>query len=234
MNDIFKPCKALTFDLFGTVLDLRGTIVGAIDEFLEGRSSEVDSEAFWMALRSRQRIEQFQDTLLAIGHTGYLETVERAFRYTSRLHGLEPTTDEAKRFIERWRELQPFPECLAALKRLHQRFRLVALSNGNAWFLEHLVKNQIRFDFDLIFSVDTVGFFKPVSGVYRRAALEAGHEIGELIMVSANSFDVVGARSAGMRAVFVNRNQLPFDDVADALHPDAAVADFTELADLLL
>ena len=59
-------------------------------------------------------------------------------------------------------------------------------------------------------------------------------EPGELIMVSANSFDVMGARTCGLRGVYVNRYDLPFEDTYDIYKPDSTVLNFTELADTLL
>lgn len=98
---------------------------------------------------------------------------------------------------------------LPALKELSSRYKLVGLSNGNAWFLEHLVANRIKYDFDAVISVDTFGAFKPHPSVYRGAAciLELGLE--EIMMVSTNSFDVMGARMCGNRGAFVNREALP-------------------------
>ena len=112
------------------------------------------------------------------------------------------------------------------------RFKLVALSNGEPDFLAHLVKNRIKWDFDDVISVQVVGAFKPHPGVYRRAAHILGLEIGECLMVSANSFDVMGARACGMRGAFVNRYALPYEDSPHV--PDVTVTNFTELADSLL
>ena len=117
---------------------------------------------------------------------------------------------------------------------MEKRFSLVALSNGNPWFLEHLVKNRIKHPFDAIISVEKVGFFKPYPGVYRRAALEIGLEPNEIIMVSSNSFDVMGARTCGFRGVYVNRYNLPFEDTYEQYKPDLTVANFEDLSRALL
>lgn len=225
--------RALTFDLFGTVLDLGGSLTPHAARFLEGRGSDLNAAEFWAQLRSRQRIEQYQDSLLELGHSGYLETVERAFSYVSRAHGFEPTPAETKAWMAAWQELNPFPEVHAALELLASRFQLVALSNGNAAFLEHLAANRIRFDFDAIISVDLVGVFKPSPAVYRRAAQELELEPGELLMVSANSFDILGARACGLRGAYIDRYGLPFEDTQPRYRPDLTVEDFTELADAL-
>lgn len=83
-------------------------------------------------------------------------------------------------------------------------------------------------------SVDAAGAFKPHPAVYRGAARALRREVGELIMVSANSFDVLGARACGLRGVYVDRYRLPYEETEPQFLPDATVANFDELADLLL
>ena len=233
MKPELERTRALTFDLFGTVLDLGGSLIPPIATFLQEQGSEADAAEFWSQLRYRQRIEQYQDSLVELGHSGYLETVEKAFSYVCRLNGLDPTRDEIKAWMESWQQLNAFPEVVEALDRLRKRFKLVALSNGNPWFLDHLVKNRIKYDFDDVLSVELVGIFKPSPAVYRRAARELDMEPGELLMVSANSFDVMGARMCGLRGAYINRYALPFEDTEERYLPDVTVMDFTELADAL-
>jgi 2-haloacid dehalogenase len=234
VNPVFENCKALTFDLFGTILDLGGSLTPHLKIFLDGRRSDIAPAAMWQQLRYRQRIEQYQDTLVELGHSGYLETVQKAFVYVARVNKLDPTEAQVETFMAGWQELSPFPECAGALDRLHERYRLIALSNGNPWFLDHLVRNRIRYEFDGVMSVEEVGAFKPTPGVYRRAARNLDLEPGELIMVSANSFDVMGARTCGLRGAYVNRYDLPFEDTHKLYEPDVTVTNFTELADALL
>ena len=231
-----SDCDALTFDLFGTVLDLGGSLTPYIAEFVKDRDAQdrVDPDAFWGQLRHRQRIEQYQDTLLALGHTGYVETARKAFVYVARLNDLDPTADEVDRFMRGWMQLSPFPDVADGLARLKSDFKLVALSNGNPWFLDHLVANRIKFPFDDVISVETVGAFKPHPGVYRSAARRLDMEPGQIIMVSSNSFDVMGARTCGLRGVFVNRERVPYEDTDAQYLPDLVVADFGEMADELV
>ena len=68
--------------------------------------------------------------------------------------------------------------------------------------------------------------------MYRHAVAVLALEPNEVLMVSANSFDVVGARSCGLRGAYVNRYRLPYEDTRHT--PDLTVADFTELANALL
>ena len=223
--------RALTFDLFGTVLDLDGSLVPPLGRFFGERGIAVDAAEFWAQWRARQRIEQYQDTLLMLGHSGYLSTCERALRYTLRLHGVDFDDGTDAEIMAFWQHLNPYPEVLDALARLSERYDLVALSNGNPSFLRHLAQNRIRWEFDAIISVAAVGAFKPHPAVYRHAAGKLGLEPAECLMVSANSFDVLGARACGYRAAFVNRRGLPYED--SSLQPDLTVPSFTELAEAL-
>ena len=225
-------CRALAFDVFGTVLDLGGSLKPHIARFMDDRGSAVSAEEFWAAWRLRQRIEQYQDSLLMLGHSGYLETARRGFVYCLGLFGVQTSSGDAARFMEAWQQLSPYPDVAGALLRLRERYRLAVLSNGEPGFLEHLVRSRIRFPFDDVISVETAGAFKPHPAVYRRAARILELEPAQIVMVSSNSFDVMGARACGYRAVFVNREGLPYED--SPYHPDLTVAGFAELADALL
>ncbi len=224
--------KALTFDLFGTVLDLGGSLTPFIADWLKDKKPDVSPDEFWKFWRYRQRIEQYQDNIVEMGHSGYRPVARRALVYVSQSYGIQASTQQIDKLMGGWQELKPFPEVLAAMKRLSSRFKLVALSNGEPGFLDHLVNNQIQWKFDAVISVQTVGKFKPNPGVYRKAASILGLEVGQCLMVSANSFDVMGARMCGLRGAFVNRYKLPYED--SPFEPDLTVADFTALANELV
>ncbi len=228
----FEQVQALTFDLFGTILDLGGSLTPFIDDMLREKGANTTAEQFWQQWRYRQRLEQFQDTIMMLGHGGYLETVRRAYVYVLALNKIEMSKEEVQTFMACWQELSPFPEVRAGLEKLAARYKLVGLSNGDPAFLDHLAKNRIQWDFDDVISVTTMGAFKPHPAVYRRAAQILSVEVGECMMVSANSFDVVGARACGMRGAYVNRYDLPYED--SPYRADITVADFTELAEAIV
>jgi len=230
-----KNCQILTFDLFDTVLDLGTSLNPWIEAFLAPHktTNQADSKSFWNLMRHRQRIEQYQDTLLELKHSGYLETARKAFIYTARLNHIQPTDMEIDKFMEGWENLQVFPDCFPALNQLNESFNLVALSNGNKWYLEYLARNQIEFDFFKIISVEEVGVFKPHPAVYRQAARMLNVDPGKIAMVSSNSFDVMGARACGLRGIFVNRHDLPFEETEKLFQPDLVVKDFIQLTQSL-
>ena len=222
----------LAFDIFGTVLDLTGSLTPPIRAFLDGRDADVDADTLWAQWRARQRVEQYQDALLMSGHCGYLESCRKAFVYCLRDNDVPYTDDEIVEFMRCYQDLTPFADAVRGLHRLGERYRLVALSNGEPEFLAHLAENRIEFDFDAIISVQEGGAFKPHPGVYRAAARILESEPQRIMMVAAHSFDIMGARASGYRGAFVNRYRLPFEETPYL--PDLTVDDFDELSDALL
>lgn len=228
-----ESVTTLTFDVFGTVLDLTGSLEGPTGQFLKGLGSDLTGAEFYPQWRARQRIEQFQDSMLMLGHSGYLETCRRALVYALRANGIGFEPEQVVEFMSVWQELSPYPDSLEGLERLADRYRLVALSNGEPDYLAHLARNRIEFDFDEVISVEEAGAFKPHPGVYRAAARILNAEPGEIMMIAAHSFDIMGARVTGYRGAYVNRYRLPYEDTEQYL-PDLVVSDFNELADVLL
>ena len=122
----FADTKVLTFDLFGTILDLGGSLTPFIRESLDAHdASDIFAGDFWEQWRYRQRIEQYQDTIMMLGHSGYLETVRRALHYTLRRNGINASSGTVEEFMRGWQHLSPFPEVLSALEQLQSRYKLV-------------------------------------------------------------------------------------------------------------
>ena len=228
----FTRVKYLAFDIFGTVMDLTGSLTGPVDDFLASQGSRMSGEAFYADWRDRQRIEQYQDNLLMLGHSGYIETCRRAFVYCLKKHNVSHTDEAVREFMKTYEALQPFDDAIQGLRILSEQYKLVALSNGEQWYLEELLRNNVPITFDAIISVDQVGAFKPSPGIYRKAVQRLGCEPGEIMMVAAHSFDILGAQTCGFRAAYVDRYGLPTE--VSEYQPDIIVDDFVELACELL
>ena len=232
MERALSDVRTLTFDIFGTVLNLSGSLMPALREFLAAKGSAGDPSALWAEWRSRQRLEQHQDTILMLGHRGYLDAARRALVHTLRRHAIPYDENDVLSLLDAFYRLQPFDDAQAGLLRLGERYRLVALSNGDQHLVDHLISRSLEAEFNRCLSVDRVGRFKPHPSVYRIAAAELRCEPGEILMVAAHAFDILGARACGYRGAYVNRYGLPYED--SSLLPDLEVRDFQELADSLL
>jgi len=229
--------KTLTFDIFGTVLDLAGSLIPPLDNLLKecGNTENLKGSDVWAQWRLRQRIEQYQDNLYMLGHSGYLAVKRRALIYSLKNLKVEFTYKQIDQFMEAYQYLSPFPDAIEGLNRLNEKYDLVMLSNGEQSYLEHLAKNQIKFDFHSILSAETVGQFKPHPAVYRFAAKKLNLEPRQIMMVAAHSFDTLGARISGYRGAYVNRYDLPYDESEfyELYMPDYTTKNFPELCDLL-
>ena len=227
--------NTLVFDIFGTVLDLGGSLSEPSGRFLAEHGSPVTAEDFWDGWRGRQRIEQYQDNLFMLGHSGYLETCRRSFVYCLRLHDVNFEQGDVDRFMAVYDDLRPFDDAVQGLSRLVDSklfSRLVVLSNGEQSYLERMARDNVGITFDDVISVEKAGVFKPHPAVYRTATRILGKAPGEIMMVSSHSFDVTGARASGFRAGYVNRYKLPNEE--SVYQPDFEVADFHQLADRLI
>jgi 2-haloacid dehalogenase len=223
---------SLTFDVFGTILDLANSMTPSIQGILRKHGSSLDANHIWNQFRLRQRVEQYQDNLLMLGHSGYLAAVRRAILYIFRLNKIPFAQQDIDDYIEDWKNLTPFKDALQGLTQLKKKYQLVVLSNGENWFLQHLARNRIKFDFDKIISVQTAGVFKPHPAVYRTAARILKREPQELMMISSNTFDVLGARACGFKAAWVKRQEVPYE--VTPYQPTLIVKDFHELTAKLL
>jgi 2-haloacid dehalogenase len=170
------------------------------------------------------------DALLHRQHLPYRDIGRISLAYTLERAGIAHTQDEVRVLVAAIERLKPFPDVVAALVRLAQRYRLVVLSNGDSDMLE-AAKPHIGFAFERLISVAVAGAFKPHVVTYRTAAEIVGLEPQEILFVANHAFDCVGAKAFGMATCFVNRRQRPFGDWP--YQPDLVVAHFTELADKL-
>ena len=235
-NDPGSPLdrvSSLTFDIFGTVLDLAGSLVPPLDELLKSCCvpESVGGTDVWSHWRLRQRIEQYQDNLLMLGHSGYLAVMKRALLYTLRTLKIEFTDQKIDEFMKAYQALNPFEDAVEGLRRLGEKYDLAILSNGEEWYLQHLAKNRIGIDFHDVLSAEMVGQFKPHPSVYRFAAKRLKREPEQIMMVASHSFDILGARHSGFRGAYVNRYDLPYDE--SEYRPDLSVVDFVELCEML-
>lgn len=132
-------------------------------------------------------------------------------------------------FEEERNTLELFPEVRVALESLASRYRIVAVTNGNA----RLDRIGIDDLFDAFVSARSAGAAKPARPIFDAAVEAGGAEPHETLHVGDHpEFDVDGARSAGLRTVWVNRNGASWP--TSLRRPDRIVRDLAELDELLI
>jgi 2-haloacid dehalogenase len=222
--------KLCMFDQYGTVVDMQGGLRDFAAPFLRTKGWTGDANAFVTWWRRTHFENSMIDALLQRDHTSYREIGHLSVRQVMDRAGIAHTEDDVRTLVAAIERLRCFPEVPAALGRIHQHYRLAVLSNGDPDMLE-AAKPHHGIPFDAVISVAEANAFKPHRATYEMAARKVCLPMDAILFVANHEFDCVGARSAGMRTVFIDRRKRPF---ARWPHqPDLIVASMTELATLL-
>ena len=216
--------EALGFDIYGTLVDPPD-----MDEHLREMVGE-GAERFSALWREKQ-IEYTWRRGLMREYADFGVCTRQALDYAALSFGLELSSDQRERILQEYQNLRPFPDVLPGLERLRSEgHTLVAFSNGVERTARVLLERGGVLDhLEDVVSVDDLGTFKPDPEVYRYLARRLNRPVGETWLVSSNGWDVIGAKSAGLRAAWVRRNP---DAVFDpwGIEPDLVVENLEQLA----
>jgi 2-haloacid dehalogenase len=222
--------RVLTFDLYGTVVDMQGGLTDAVTPYLQAKGWSGRPASFVTWWRRTHFEHSMIDALIDRGHTSYREIGRRALTLTLERAGIRHTQDEVDHLVAQIEQLRPFDDVVEALGRLKMRYLLVILSNGDPDMLEN-AQPHIPFTFDRYISIAAAGYFKPHGATYRKAADMLQTPIDRIMHVANHAFDCIGAQAAGMKAAFINRRGRPYEETP--YQPELVVGNFTELADAM-
>ncbi|MEO6362041.1 MAG: haloacid dehalogenase type II [Caldimonas sp.] len=236
-----QPIRALVFDVFGTVVDWRGSIIREGEALTARHGWRVDWPGFADAWRAgyqpamQRAMQPGVDGQVAwahidVLHRGILETLLPRF-------GLEHLGEAERADLNRvWHRLEPWPDVLAGLRRLKARFTIATLSNGNVSLLVDMAK-RARLPWDCVLSAELFRRYKPDPAVYLGAAALLGVAPAELLMVAAHPSDLAAAAESGLKTAYVERplEQGPgsHQPAPAGQHFDHTASSFVELAALL-
>ena len=201
MHDI----RAIVFDTFGTLVDWRTSLIGELTAF----GAERDVEADWTGLvdawrgayvlsMDRVRRGEVPWTKLDDLHRTSLDALVVQFGIT----GL--TEADLQHINLGWHRLKPWPDVVAGLHRLHGRYILGPLSNGNVALLIDLARHA-GLPFDMVFSAEVFGHYKPDPQTYLGACRLLSLEPQQVMLCAAHNNDLAAAQSHGLRTAFVAR-----------------------------
>lgn len=229
--------KCLTFDVFGTVVDWRGSVIRECEELGRQRGVDVDWAALVDAWRGgyapamdRVRRGELPWTRLDELHRMTLDRLLDEFGIT----GLAEA--DIAHLNRAWHRLEPWPDSVEGLTRLRRKFVLATLSNGNISLLVNMARHA-GLPWDCVLSSELARHYKRDPEVYRMAAYLLDVRPEEVLMVAAHQDDLQAARREGFRTAFVLR-PLEYGPNADIdLTPDPdfdlVARDFLDLADQL-
>ena len=230
--------KALTFDVFGTVVDWRSSIAREGEVFAKLHNIKgIDWVKFAESWRAGYTPSMNRVRNGEIPWANIDELHKSILNKLILKYGIEGISDEDKNDFNRaWHRLSPWPDVLGGLKRLRSKFVIATLSNGNVSLLTNMAKNA-GLPWDYILSAELSKHYKPDPEVYKNAEGLLGLHPYQVMMVAAHNFDLEAAKQIGMKTAYVHRplefgpdkdlEQISIEDF------DFIAKDFENLAEIL-
>ena len=229
--------KALVFDVFGTVVDWRTSVIRHARAFGEANGVTSDWESFADAWRGKYqpymdkvRSGQLPWTKLDVLHRLALEELLEE-------SGITGVSEEAKTDLNlAWRRLDPWPDSPPGLGRLKARFIIATMSNGNVALMTNMAKYG-GLPWDCILGAELAHAYKPDPKTYLTGVELLGLEPEQVMMVAAHQRDLRAAAAVGLKTAFVPRPLEFGPDRAPDPTPDPSfdivAEDFRDLASQL-
>ena len=220
------PVRAVLFDAYGTLFDVYS--VGALAEKLFPDHGE--------ALASLWRDKQIEYTrLVTTSNDGehYLpfgDLTRAGLRYACKRLALALTAESETQLMAQYHRLPAFPENLDVLRDLKQRGIVTGiLSNGDPAMLQAAVESAgLAGVLDHVLSVDAIRKYKTHPAAYALGEQATGLPASQIGFVSSNSWDALAATWYGYRTLWVNRYQLPFEELGtEPMHTGSSLRDVT-------
>jgi 2-haloacid dehalogenase len=199
-----REVKALVFDVFGTVVDWRTSLIDELTQWAQQRKIEADwtalvdawREAYIPSMNETRKAGTF--VKLDILHRQSLDRLIERF-------GIKGLSEADREHINLgWHRLKPWPDSVSGLTRLKTKFIISPLSNGNVILLTNMARNA-GLPWDLIMGSELFEHFKPDPETYLGAARLLSMQPGEVMMVAAHNGDLKAAQSHGLKTAFVPR-----------------------------
>ena len=197
--------RALAFDVFGTVVDWRGSIIRELETFGQTHGLDQDWAAFaesWRAgyapAMDRVRRGDLPWTNIDTLHRMTLDDLLEQAGIDSLSQG------DVDHLNRAWHRLDPWPDSVAGLTRLKERFIITTLSNGNVSLLTNMAK-RAGLPWDCVISAELFRHYKPDPQAYLGCAELLDVPPGQLMLVAAHPEDLRSARKAGLMTASVAR-----------------------------
>ena len=212
--------RGVVFDAYGTLFDVYS--IGALAEkFYPGQGA---------ALSVLWRDKQIEYTrLISLSdpnpegsrhYQSFWDITRASLRYALERLGLARTHANEDALMAQYAQLSPFPENLGVLQALRQRGVAAAiLSNGSPEMLQSAVHSAGMSELlDAVLSVDSVRHFKTTPTSYQIVTNHFGFAPADVLFVSSNAWDALGATWFGFTTLWVNRQGLPTETIGPAPH----------------
>ena len=198
--------RAVVFDAYGTLFDVH-SVASLAEQLFPGKG-----EALSQMWRSKQ-LEYAWLRTMSRRYKPFWEITRDALRFSCERLGIDLDESAQQRLMNQYSSLSAFPENLQTLRLLRQAgLPLGILSNGNRDMVDVSVRSAgMTGLFEHILSAETVQRFKTDDAVYALAPKAFSCRPEQILFVSSNGWDAIGARWFGFTSFWINRAGLPLD-----------------------
>jgi 2-haloacid dehalogenase len=190
--------KAIVFDAYGTLYDVQ-SVANITDEAFPGYGELITQ--IW-------RIKQLEYTWLRSlmrRYEDFSAITRDSLTYTLKILGLTYNDGIFEKIMDKYVHLDLYPDAKAALLSLKNCKRAI-LSNGSTDMLTALVRNTgLDSILDATISIDAKGIFKPSPDAYSLIQARLDVNPGEVLFVSSNPWDAIGAKAVGLKVAWIER-----------------------------
>lgn len=215
--------QTLAFDVYGTLIDTSG-VYKSLESIIG-----TEAQDFMEVWRNKQLEYSFRRGLMN-AFVDFSIVTRDALEYCCLLFNKKLDASQIQILMDTYKVLPAFDDVASTLKNLpHEDYAKYAFSNGSAKAVSTLLKNaDITNLFDGVVSVEKTKMFKPNPIVYKHFNDSTDSKKENSWLISGNPFDVIGAISYGMKAVWVKRST---DTVFDPwrIEPTAVISGLQEL-----
>lgn len=234
MRQRLRGIRVLAFDVFGTVVDWRGSLIAEGRRLGRRKRIEADWAAFADAWRAGYRPAMERVRRGELGWTKIDDLHRMILDGLIPRFGLDALTEPERVDLNRARHrLAPWKDSVAGLKRLKKRYVLATMSNGNVALLVNMAKHA-GLPWDVVLSAELAHHYKPDPDAYLSVPRLLGVAPPDVLMVAAHKDDLDGAARAGLRTAFVARplefGDPTLKDLAPEPRFDVNAKDFVDLA----
>ena len=225
--------KALLFDVFGTVVDWRSSVIKECISLERNTGISGDWEKLTDLWRqnyapSMDKVRNGEKKWVNLD-TLHKESLIKILKELN-IHGF--TEDNINHLNNAWHRLAPWNDTVEGLNLLKSNFSISTLSNGGIDLLTNMANTQ-NLPWDNIFSAETFMHYKPDSETYLGAVDKLNLETQEVMLVAAHNQDLLAAKKYGLKTAFVLRSNeygpsQDFDLKADP-SIDVVSSDFIDL-----
>ena len=198
-----KPLRVLLFDVFGTLVDWRTSLI----DLAEAMANRTGAQADWAAVIDdwRRAYQPAMDRVRRGAAWRDLDSLQReTLSEVLAARDIGLSAEDHELLVQGWRQLRPWPDSRAGLDRLRRKHITATLSNGHLALLADLLKfSELRVD--VVLSAQLAGSYKPDPEVYRTALRLLDCPPEEAGMVAAHPSDLRAAAALGLRPLFVRR-----------------------------